>query len=137
MLKMSSKQRQTSKNGNQTLNIMTIEINKNTIISGLIGIMIGSGGTYGVQALRTPTTDNQIQGLMGSQEGTTQPERVERPTNYDRIPYDENGDVIITPTGSKYHYDGCHTLSNSPNTRRVNSTDAANAGLGPCSRCTR
>lgn len=113
---------------------MTIEINKNTIISGLMGIMIGSGGTYGVQSLKTSST-------VGPEDGDSCVTEIIAPvvqhpaTNYDMVPYDEYGDVIITPTGTKYHHEGCSYLRGSSRTRQVNSEDAAKAGFGPCSAC--
>lgn len=64
-------------------------------------------------------------------------------SSYDRVPRRGNGEltkeqflneeVIITPSGSCYHVDGCNTLRGSVSW--IKRKDARNRGYSPCAKC--
>ena len=104
---------------------MENKFKNNPLACGLLGILIGSGGTLGGQAL--------LNGDMFSPKShITQQKSM---TNFDIVPYDENGDVYITAHGKKYHSEYCYTLNRAKEIQQVNSSDAESAGLEPCSKC--
>ena len=105
---------------------MTNGFKNNPLACGLLGVIIGSGGTLGGQAL----LDSDF-----SRDHTTTITGKKDVTNFDIVPYDENGDVFITAHGKKYHSEYCYTLNRAKKVQQVNSSDAEEAGLEPCSKC--
>lgn len=110
----------------------------NPLACGLLGFILGSGGTLGGQAIidhlgANQTTQPQPTGLLDTSVSPEAPQK--DPTNFDKVPYDPNGEYVITEGGKKYHYDGCYTLKQSSKLQRVNSVDAEAAGLSACSKC--
>lgn len=110
----------------------------NPLACGLLGFILGSGGTLGGQAvINHLSTDHSNlshpTGLLDSQFNSQIPQN--KPTNFDKVPFDPDGQYVITEGGKKYHYNGCYTLSQSSKLQRVNADDAENAGLTPCSKC--
>lgn len=105
---------------------MDRNVNKNPLIYGVIGAIIGTGGTLGTQALITrDKTDAYINQIYENHKSV-----------YKSIPRDDYGDAYITPSGSKYHCtETCSTLSRSHKLKQVSSEDAQKYGLEPCSRC--
>lgn len=99
----------------------------NSLASGLLGVIIGSGGTLGTQAIIDDEEDQKVETVIPVQRG--------KGSNFDVVPYSENGDVVITAHGKKYHSEYCHTLNRAKKVQRVNSEDARDVGLEPCSRC--
>ena len=100
------------------------KINRSHIISGLVGIALGSAGTFGGQAI-FDNSNNTSKHII---------EQKKEISNFDIIEYDENGDVYITRSGKKYHSVWCSHIK-SKVTQRVNSSDAERAGLEPCKKC--
>lgn len=99
---------------------------KGHIISGFVGTVLGTVATLGGQAILNDTPSNNYEQSNYVSNGTI--------TNFDIVKYDENGDVFITRSGKKYHYEWCPVIK-SKQTQRVNSSDAENVGLSPCKRC--
>ena len=99
------------------------KLNKGNIISGLVGIVLGTAGTFGGQALFDNNSTQQSP-YSSKQEIT----------NFDIVDYDANGDVYITRYGKKYHNEWCSVIQ-SKETQRVSSSDARKAGLNPCKKC--
>ena len=100
------------------------KFNRSHIISGLVGVVLGSAGTFGGQAIFDDSNNNHNS------------HRSENKviTNFDIVDYDPNGDVYITRSGKKYHSEWC-TYIKSKATQRVNSDDAERVGLEPCKKC--
>lgn len=113
-----------------------IDLKNKPWLCGLLGVLIGSGGTLGTQALFdgghggkvVETTDNNRDNNHGGKAAWFDRD------NFRAVPYDSDGDVFITEKGSKYHREYCSSLRNKE-TRQVDSEDAAEAGLKPCKRC--
>lgn len=104
-----------------------MKISKNNpVVCGVIGAMLGSGATFGGQAL--------FGSSKGAESHITHHTSV-KADNSDKIPYDADGDVFITRRGGKYHRATCGTLSRSKELQRVNSSDAEAEGLSACSKC--
>ena len=106
---------------------MKNELKNNPLACGLLGVIIGSGGTFAGQTLLNTfdSSSNQTYAVSA----------VKSKNNFDIVPYDEFGDVVITPHGTKYHSEYCYTLNKAKMIQRVSSDDAIAAGLEPCSRC--
>lgn len=104
---------------------MRNEFKNNPLACGLLGIIIGAGSTLGGQALLDDDSTKNQEKHISRKQGS----------NFDIVPYDEDGDVYITAHGKKYHAESCYTLNRSKKIQRVNSEDAEEAGLGPCSKC--
>jgi len=103
---------------------MANRLKNNSLACGLLGIIIGSGGTLCGQALLS--NHNIVNNFVSSKHNTD---------NFDVIPYDPNGDVYITPHGTKYHLQYCYTLNRAKKIQQVNSYKAEEEGLEPCSKC--
>lgn len=104
---------------------MENKFKNNPLACGLLGVLIGLIGTLGGQAL-----------LSGGISSLTSHFVQQKPmTNFDIVPYDENGDVYITAHGKKYHSEYCSSLNRTKRVQKVNSSDAESAGLEPCSKC--
>ena len=101
------------------------KLNDNPLACGLLGFILGAGGILGGQALVTDTKADSFFNTNSQK----------KETNFDKIPYDPDGDIVITPSGDKYHYEWCYTLNKAKKIRRANRHDAEAAGLEPCSRC--
>ena len=101
-----------------------MELNKNQLISGGIGVLLGASSVLGIESL----FDN---GGKFAGSSVFKP----KPTMYERVKLDESGDVFVTPTGKKYHYDGCYILYKAREIKQVSSSDAINVGYRPCSKC--
>lgn len=98
---------------------------KNPLACGLLGVLIGSVGTLGGQALLSD-------GLSLPKSHLIQQKSL---SNFDLVPYDENGDVYITAHGKKYYSEYCYILKRAKKVQKVNSSNAESAGLEPCSKC--
>lgn len=99
----------------------------NPLACGLLGFIIGSGGTLGTQALMQVEKKDWAESISHVSTKKT--------NNFEIVPYSENGDVVITAHGSKYHSENCYTLTRAKRIQRVNSEDAIAAGIEPCSKC--
>ena len=55
--------------------------------------------------------------------------------NFVNVETDVNGDVFFTKSGSKYHYEGCSSLSLAKETKRTTREKAQAGGLKPCMKC--
>lgn len=104
---------------------MENKFKNNPLACGLLGVIIGSGGTLGGQALLSD-------GSSSPKPHVAQKKSI---TNFDIVPYDENGDVYITAHGKKYHSENCYTLNRTKQIQQVNFSDAEAAGLTACSKC--
>lgn len=102
-----------------------MRLKDNPLACGLLGVIVGAGGTLGGQTLLGVDSHSvQTRFIKDKQE-----------SNFDIVPYDEYGDVYITAHGKKYHTEYCYTLARAKKIQRVSSSDAEAAGLEPCSRC--
>ena len=108
---------------------------KKPVVNLIAGLVLGVGGTLGVQSMGGESSSSDpSSGHIQQFQQTVQPPK--KLTNYDLIPYDEYGDAYITPSGKKYHHNYyCPSLSKSRDIRQVNSSDADKAGLTACSKC--
>lgn len=110
----------------------------NSLACGLLGFIIGSSGTLVGQAIINQFNANRVKqshpvGLFDASVSQQTPKK--DPTNFDKVPYDPDGEYVITEGGKKYHYERCYTLKKSSKLQRVNSVDAEAAGLTACCKC--
>lgn len=70
------------------------KLKDNPLACGLLGFILGAGGILGGQALVTDTKADSFFNTNSQK----------KETNFDKIPYDPDGDIVITPSGDKYHY---------------------------------
>jgi hypothetical protein len=105
-----------------------MELNKNQLISGGIGVLLGASSVLGIES------------LFGNGGNTISPFAApsafkSKTTMYERVEQDESGDVYVTPKGKKYHRVGCYILRKAHEIKRVSSSDAMDEGYMPCSKC--
>lgn len=106
----------------------------NSLASCLLGVIIGACGHAGYTAA-VHAYSSSVSPISAFASISPQPDAKEQST-FDKIPEDEDGDCIITPSGQKYHsIYGCVYLSKSKRIKKVESEDAEAAGLEPCSKC--
>lgn len=97
----------------------------NSLASGMLGFILGAGTLAGGQALIHNNDDYSYSKPAGIMD-----------TSFHGLENDEEGDVIITPSGKCYHsIYGCNSLRRSKKCRKVTRDQAEGAGLTPCSKC--
>ena len=82
----------------------------NTLACGLLGFILGIGVTFGAQQICSKKTWGESHHESGS-DGSKD--------NFVNVETDVNGDVFFTKSGSKYHYEGCSSLSLAKETKRT------------------
>lgn len=103
---------------------MNNPLRNNSLASGLLGFILGAISFAGGQTLLGEPNDSPpISSFVDVPNG-------------DGIPYNEDGDVLVTPSGARYHnIRGCPSLKRSKNAYLTNREDAEKAGRTPCSKC--
>ena len=97
----------------------------NSLASGMLGFILGAGTWAGGQSIINNS----------SLYSYTQPSGI-LDNSFRGLDNNEDGDVVITPSGKCYHSIwGCRTLKRSNNCRKVTREQAEGAGLYPCSKC--
>jgi len=106
----------------------------NSLASCLLGIIIGACGHAGYTAAVDAYSSSATRiSAFASVSPLSDPNEQ---STFDKIPEDEDGDCIITPSGQKYHnIYGCMYLSKSKRMKRAAIENAEAAGLEPCSKC--
>ena len=104
-----------------------MKFNKNQLISGGIGVLLGAGSVLGIESVSKE--DSFSSSLFNS---SVQRKEV---TMYEKVNTDLNGDVYITPNGKKYHNEWCYTLQNADEIKQVSRSSAINVGYKPCKKC--
>lgn len=100
-----------------------IRLNKNNIVSGCVGTVMGACSVLGIQAI-SDSKGNSFSLLHGAKQ-----------TMYERVEADEDGDVYITSNGKKYHRSSCYILERASESKQVSSTAAEEVGYKPCRKC--
>lgn len=103
-------------------------LNKNQLISGGIGVLLGASSVVGIESL-FDNMDNKISPFVVPSTFKS------KSTMYERVELDENGDVYITPKGKKYHRLRCYILKKAHRIKQVSSAAAIDEGYMPCSKC--
>lgn len=100
-------------------------LKNSSLISGLLGAIVGAGGVMGVQ------TFCQDSGRDSSKVA------VEHQSAFEHVLDNPNGPYVVTRHGEKFHDPGCHYLTESPssNIKHVTEEDARAEGYMPCSNC--
>lgn len=98
----------------------------NTLACGLLGFILGIGVTFGAQQICSQKTWGESHYESGG-DGSKD--------NFSTVETDVNGDVFFTKSGSKYHYEGCSSLSRAKETKRTTREKAQAGGLKPCMKC--
>lgn len=101
------------------------------IISLLFGYIIGQNRIFG-GGTDSAGNENPSQNHIMQTAISKFPPKI---SNFDLISYDPYGDVFITVSGKKYHRSGCSSLRRSKEILQVNSQEAEEIGISPCSRC--
>ena len=108
----------------------------NSLASCLLGIIIGAGGHAGYTTVIDAITNKSQVIPTISPFGSFPKGDSSKPSVFDQIPEQEDGNCLITPSGQKYHHpDGCRYIAKSKRKKLVYSEDAEAAGLTPCSKC--
>ena len=98
----------------------------NTLACGRLGFIRGIGATFGAQQKKKKKTWGESHYESGG-DGSKD--------NFSTVETDVNGDVFFTKSGSKYHYEGCSSLSRAKETKRTTREKAQAGGLKPCMKC--
>ena len=108
----------------------------NSLASCLLGIIIGAAGHAGYTAVFDAYNSSSSFASQISAFASMPQSDAKELSTFDKIPEDEDGDCIITPSGQKYHnIYGCMYLSKSKRMKRAAIENAEAAGLEPCSKC--
>ncbi len=93
------------------------------LAGGMLGLVVGSTGTVGVQALVDDKPKVQY---------------FKKDSAYDSLTDIDDGDVYITPSGERFHSEHCSSLNKARrnNTLKcVERNEAEDVGYLPCKKC--
>ena len=99
-----------------------MKFDKNQIVSGCIGAILGAFSIWGI-------------GELSSSNAASFFSKKAKPTMYEKIVDDPYGDVYITPTGKKFHAPECYILRRSEDVKQASRSSVISVGYTPCKKC--
>lgn len=105
-----------------------MKLDKSHIVSGGIGVLLGACSVWGVGAL-SGKDSNGVSPFFQSFS------RKAKQTMYERVEFDLDGDVYITPKGKKYHDPSCYILRQADEKKQASRTSVVSVGYEPCRKC--
>lgn len=99
-----------------------MRLDKSNIVSGSIGAILGVCSIWGIGALSRSNTSSPFY-------------KKAELTMYEKVAYDPDGDVYITPKGKKYHAAWCYILRKSDEVKQASRSSVIEVGYMPCRKC--
>ena len=99
-----------------------MKLDKSHIVSGSVGAIMGAFSIWGIGEL----SDSNAASFFSKKE---------KPTMYEKIVDDPDGDVYITPKGKKFHDPECYILRRSEEVKQASRSSVISVGYTPCMKC--